>query len=159
VTYIIKKAALDQRVAAMLDVPVEGVACITSAFLREARDELVELNTVVFDGMGVLTMSVRAGKTDNLHPTPTTSVTATSEKKYHVTFKKTAPFRQALRRRYRDVVVEKNMDKLGVDETGSENEKKASEGCPKCGSKVERHGNVLACPKCGTEPFEATKTT
>lgn len=155
-THIIKKAALDQRVAVLLQLTTQEVSAVTEAFLREARDELVELNTVVFDGLGVLTMSVRAGKTDNLHPTPTTSVTVTSEKKYHVTFKKTAPFRQALRRRYRDVVVEKNMDKLGVDETGSENEKKASEGCPKCGSKVERHGNVLACPKCGTEPFEKT---
>lgn len=46
------------------------------------------------------------------------------------------------------------MDKLGVDESGVENEKVAAEGCPKCGSKVQKHGNVLACPNCGTEPFE-----
>jgi ribosomal protein S27AE len=82
-----------------------------------------------------------------------------SDKKYHVLFRKAVPFKLALRRRYRDPTTEKTMEKYGVDEQGAENEKKASEGCPKCGSKVERHGNVLACPKCGTEPFEATKTT
>lgn len=46
------------------------------------------------------------------------------------------------------------MDKFGVDETGSEQEKVAAEGCPVCGAKVQKHGNVLACPNCGTEPFE-----
>lgn len=46
------------------------------------------------------------------------------------------------------------MEKLGVDESGSDQEKTAAEGCPKCGSKVEKHGNVLACPVHGTEPFE-----
>jgi uncharacterized Zn finger protein (UPF0148 family) len=46
------------------------------------------------------------------------------------------------------------MDKYGVDEQGAENEKVAAEGCPKCGAKVQKHGNVLACPNCGTEPFE-----
>lgn len=48
------------------------------------------------------------------------------------------------------------MEKYGVDEgKDSESlEKSAAEGCPKCGGKVERHGNVLRCPSCGTEPFE-----
>lgn len=49
------------------------------------------------------------------------------------------------------------MEKLGVDE-GQEDqeqlEKKANQGCPVCGKKVERHGNVMACPVHGTEPFE-----
>lgn len=49
------------------------------------------------------------------------------------------------------------MDKYGVDEGKSDKMNKlASEGCPKCGSKLELHGNVLICPKCGTEPFEET---
>jgi len=49
------------------------------------------------------------------------------------------------------------MEKLGVDESGSDQEKVAAEGCPVCGRKPERHGNVLACPQCGTEPFEKKK--
>lgn len=49
------------------------------------------------------------------------------------------------------------MEKLGVDTEGSEQEKQASRGCPKCGKAPERHGNVLACPVHGTEPFEQAK--
>lgn len=49
------------------------------------------------------------------------------------------------------------MEKLGVSEEFSEQEKKAADGCPVCGSKVEHHGNVLACPVHGTEPFETKK--
>jgi len=46
------------------------------------------------------------------------------------------------------------MSKYGVDEEGSDQEKVAAHGCPECGRKPERHGNVLACPVHGTEPFE-----
>lgn len=51
---------------------------------------------------------------------------------------------------------EKEMSKYGVDEGVDQEslEKSAAEGCPRCGSPVERHGNILRCPKCGTEPFE-----
>lgn len=49
------------------------------------------------------------------------------------------------------------MDKYGVDETGEDQEKLAAKGCPLCGAKPERHGNVLACPTHGTEPFEHPK--
>jgi len=51
-------------------------------------------------------------------------------------------------------------EKYAVDEDQGDQEqleKKAAEGCPECGSKVERHGNVLMCPKCGTAPFETKK--
>lgn len=47
------------------------------------------------------------------------------------------------------------MDKYGVDESQNEDmDKKASEGCPKCGAAPQRHGNTLLCPNCGSEPFE-----
>lgn len=52
------------------------------------------------------------------------------------------------------------MDKFGVDEqqTDAERfEKAAAEGCPQCGQKVEKHGKVIVCPKCGSEPFEPRK--
>ena len=155
-TYFVRKGILDVKVARALGLRPTEVSAITAVFLEETRKELVELNTVVLDGLGILRMSVREGKTDNLRPAHSHPVTATSEKKYHVSFKKAVPFAQALRLRYRDVKVEATVEKYGVDEQQAENEKKASEGCPKCGTKVERHGNVLACPKCGTEPFEKT---
>jgi ribosomal protein S27AE len=51
------------------------------------------------------------------------------------------------------------MEKFGVDEGIDQEklEKSAAEGCPKCGGQVTRHGNVLSCAKCGTEPFEQGK--
>lgn len=33
-------------------------------------------------------------------------------------------------------------------------EKAAAQGCPNCGAKVHREGQIVSCPKCGTEPFE-----
>lgn len=53
------------------------------------------------------------------------------------------------------------IEKYGVDESSNQDPKKmekaASEGCPKCGQKVQRHGNVVLCPNCGSEPFEADR--
>lgn len=53
------------------------------------------------------------------------------------------------------------IEKYGVDESSNQDPKKmekaASEGCPKCGQKVQRHGNVILCPSCGSEPFEKDK--
>ena len=51
------------------------------------------------------------------------------------------------------------MNKYGVDEGVDQEslEKKAAEGCPHCGSKLEKHGQVLLCPKHGSEPFEGKK--
>lgn len=48
------------------------------------------------------------------------------------------------------------MDKFAVDESVDQDamEKAASEGCPLCGAKCERHGNTLLCPTHGSEPFE-----
>ena len=54
---------------------------------------------------------------------------------------------------------EEPMEKYGVDEKGEEaGEKAAAEikpvTCPKCGSALEKHGEVSLCLKCGSEPFE-----
>lgn len=46
------------------------------------------------------------------------------------------------------------MDKYAVDESTSDLEKRAAAGCPVCGKKPERRGNVLLCPVHGSEPFE-----
>jgi ribosomal protein S27AE len=52
------------------------------------------------------------------------------------------------------------MEKYAVDEWQDDQEKLekyASEGCPNCGSKVEKHGSTLMCVNCGTKPFEKEK--
>lgn len=51
------------------------------------------------------------------------------------------------------------MEKYAVDESRNQVdlEKVAAQGCPECGAKVERHGNVLMCPKHGSKPFEKPK--
>ncbi len=49
------------------------------------------------------------------------------------------------------------MEKFGVDEGTEDLEKRAQQGCPKCGGKVERKGPLLFCERCGSEPFEQPK--
>ena len=51
------------------------------------------------------------------------------------------------------------MDKFAVEETTDQEamEKAATAGCPECGAKCERHGNLLFCPKHGSAPFEKHK--
>lgn len=48
------------------------------------------------------------------------------------------------------------MDKYGVDEQVDQEqlEKRAARGCPECGRELVKHGSVLLCPMCGSEPFE-----
>jgi len=55
--------------------------------------------------------------------------------------------------------MEDQMEKYGVDEGQDDEkmEKLAGSRCPKCGGKVIRHGNILMCENCGTEPFETEK--
>jgi hypothetical protein len=55
---------------------------------------------------------------------------------------------------------EEGMDKFGVDESAEELTKRAASGCPCCGCSEQRlikHGSVIICPNCGTEPFEGRK--
>lgn len=51
------------------------------------------------------------------------------------------------------------MKKYGVNEGVDQEqlEKVAAQGCPECGKKPIRQGNVLLCPDHGSEPFEVKK--
>lgn len=51
---------------------------------------------------------------------------------------------------------ENEMEKYGVDEgiDPDQLEKASAEGCPVCGKKPVKHGNLLVCPTHGSEPFE-----
>ncbi len=149
----VRKSQLDRRVALLLGERIEDVSAITAAFLDAARDELAAMKDVLFDGLGRLRVLPARGLTANQtflppHVPPT--------KRYYVSFKKSEPLtRKILGKEPR--TRSKTMEKFGVDEQQADNEKVASEGCPECGAKVERHGNVLACPTHGTEPFEKKK--
>ena len=153
----VTKAMLDRNVAFLLGARIEDVSAITETFLVAARGELVEGSAVRLDGFGTATVHSYKGKVDQLKMVNAGPFTVTSKKKYRVSFKKAPPLTRALRERFGGTEVEKVMEKYGVDEQQKDNEKVASEGCPECGAKAERHGNVLACPKHGTEPFEKNK--
>lgn len=153
---ITTKGELDRLVALRLGKPVREVSAITREFLHAAGQELVELRQVRLTNLGTLKVVARRGRVNQLvswiYKKP---VIAISQKKYHVSFRKAPELTKAIRRRHVEGHKENIMEKYGVDESQAENEKKASQGCPECGAKAERHGNVLACPKHGTEPFEA----
>lgn len=74
---------------------------------------------------------------------------------HRVMFRKSHALKLALNETRRSI----EMDKLGVNESTDDHvmEKAATEGCPQCGAKVVREGQVLICPNCGTEPFEKNK--
>lgn len=48
------------------------------------------------------------------------------------------------------------MDKFAVEQAQDQAAltKAASQGCPECGSKIQKHGNVYLCPNHGSKPFE-----
>ncbi|MCI0563295.1 MAG: hypothetical protein MN733_32865 [Nitrososphaera sp.] len=52
------------------------------------------------------------------------------------------------------------MNKYGVSESVERERlaKLAQSGCPNCGGKVRREGDLLFCEKCGTEPFEGERS-
>lgn len=57
-------------------------------------------------------------------------------------------------------LIDGDLQKYAVDESlppSQTLEKMATEGCPQCGGKVTRHGNVLLCDSCGSKPFEQDK--
>lgn len=153
----IRKSSIDRRIANQIGLELQDISDVTEAFLRVIREELADLNTVVLDGVGILSVHQFEGKVDHLKPVHSHPVVVTTKKKYRVSFKKSRQLTREMLDRYGGVEVEDDMEKYGVDEQQAENEKRASDGCPECGRKAERHGNVLACPVHGTEPFEAKK--
>lgn len=159
---VVRKHALDEKVAELLGVKTSKVSAITAAFLGEARRALAEEGAVRLDGLGTLHVTCRRGKRaehTRLTSKHGTSIVVDVLAKYYVSFKKArqltlamAATREPAARNKRK---EKVMEKFGVDESADENlEKQAAEGCPECGKKPELHGKVLMCPVHGSEPFE-----
>lgn len=134
------KKKLDERVAVLSGRSTEEVAAITSTFLRLVASDLLRGERVWLPGFGSFAMKGAVGE-------------------LRVRFRRSSAFRRLLQMQMR-TIGGKVMEKYAVDESQGNQEqleKKAAEGCPECGSKVERHGNVLMCPKCGSAPFETTK--
>lgn len=143
--------------------PFDKVAMVTGCFLRTLLHEVVDNGEALIDGFGRFLLkeqknaavahlekgSFKKGERKG-------KMIVRTRRKFRVWFKKSAEFRRALEDAYGK---ESAMEKLGVDEdVDQENlEKQASDGCPKCGRKPERHGKVLVCPVDGTEPFEKSK--
>lgn len=121
----VTKQEIDSRISTILAIDVHRVSLVTSAFLRLAVVRLVEKGELDLLDFGKFHR--HGGRID---------------------FRRS----ERLRRFLEEIAVEK----LGVDEGIDQEkmEKAASEGCPECGAPVEKHGNVLACPVHGTEPFE-----
>jgi hypothetical protein len=130
---------------------------------------LVDIGEVRIEGLGTMRVVCRRGARGAVavltnghgHKKGRKSTAVVSvERKYYVSFSRSTVLREALWARFgkqKQRIV--TMDKLGVDENvdGEDLEKKATDGCPKCGAKPERHGNVLVCPNHGSEPFEQPK--
>lgn len=161
---LVRKSQLDGRVAELLGKKRRDVSAVTEAFLQEVVKALVESGEVRLDGLGTLRVDCRSGvrqptvlvnapRSDGTRDVAVVDV----ERKYYVNFRRSSRLRTALRKlhgKHRERRIP--MEKYGVDENvdGEKLEKQASEGCPGCGAKVQRHGNVLVCPNCGTAPFE-----
>ena len=119
------KRTIDAQVSAVLGIHQSQVALITTTFLRLAALHIAKRGLLYIEGLGEFTR-------DDIK----------------VRFRKGPALHRALK--------ENVMDKFAVDEgqDQEEMEKAAAKGCPKCGATPEKHGNILSCPNCGTEPFE-----
>ena len=152
-------------VALRLGMKLKTVTGIIDELTAVVREHLVDMEIVKLDGLGELNVSVTNGRrrvplrAGNFRKNEGRPMVVDIKKKYTVRFRKSLVLKAAIQARYGPGGVAKvvTMEKYGVDETGTEQEKKAQAGCPNCGSKVEKHGNVLVCPNCGTSPFEGKK--
>lgn len=148
------KDLLDRRVAALLGVPRDRVVHITRAFIEEVRALLVAEGEVAIPRLGSLRVTEsKVNKTRVLENPGRAGKRGVHVKEdIRVSFSKSRQLSKELKGR-----TEKNMEKLGVDETVDQEalEKRAAQGCPACGKKLVKHGSVVQCPTHGTEPFES----
>jgi nucleoid DNA-binding protein/predicted RNA-binding Zn-ribbon protein involved in translation (DUF1610 family) len=157
-------AALIAQVADELHLDTPTCRAVVREFLRKSAKFLAENGAMTLEGLGSFRVSVRqVSNTARLRYKRRTGGRypkmreVSISRAVHVSFTKS----ERLARLARDYLEEHDMEKLGVDEgTNSEQlEKQAAAGCPDCGLKVEKHGKVLSCPRCGTEPFEREKNS
>ena len=153
-----QKYELDRQVALATGFPKEDVGVITGEFINQINLLLCKTGKASVGGLGRFRALVHRFEGAEL-------TTGTFKKggrngtrivrkarQVRVHFTKSRVLRDMLK----NYCQEEPMEKYGVDESVDQKklEKQASEGCPNCGAKLAKHGNVLICPKCGSEPFE-----
>lgn len=155
------KVDLDTTVALLLNKEHAEVSLITSAFVTELMNSLVSESAVNIRGFGrfLLKEEARKPQVSNMPILRKGKIighcTGLLVRSYRVSFKKSHVFKAKIYRRKG----KGNMEKLGVDEGCDQEalEKLAAQGCPECGRKPERHGNILICPEHGSAPFEVER--
>lgn len=160
----VRKSELDGRVAELLGMETRAVAAVTTLFLDEALRALVAEGNVLLNGLGRMRLIRRTGQkrvvlnTGGPNSKCKDKIMVDVPAKYFIGFTKAPRLTRAIHERYNERT-RPYMEKYGVDEEVEQEklEKAAAEGCPKCGAKVARHGTILVCPNCGTEPFEEKK--
>lgn len=141
----VTKHELDLRTAEACGVARAVVGRITREFLFQMRMAAVE-DGVNIQGLGVMRVIEYRVRFKS---------TGKREQRFAMRFRPSRALQEQVRSYRRSLM---SMDKYGVEEkqkSFKDMTKLAAEGCPNCGSKnVTRDGNVLRCPRCGTEPFE-----
>jgi ribosomal protein S27AE/nucleoid DNA-binding protein len=153
------RAELARRTARALGYNPRYAGAVIREFVVQANDFLRENGVLVLDEFGRFTVEVV--QTNQAVPMQlrdgAENVTREVEvdRYVRVHFSKSRTLKKLLDEHH----LEEPMDKYGVDtSTGKDDEqleKQAGDGCPDCGSSLTKHGSVVACPKCGTAPFEA----
>jgi len=158
------KGELDRRVARELGLKSSDVSRVTDEFLQQITCLLKLHGVVTVDGFGrfrLVRVNPADGSTRKLtygtfkkgERAGTRNVEVSPYARVH--FSQSNGLKEELKM---SQPKEEAMEKYGVDETATVNqeqlEKQAAKGCPECGSGLTKHGSVLKCDKCGTEPFE-----
>lgn len=135
------KRDLDTKVAACTGMGLSEISLVTSLFLRFLALELGQGRAVRVTGFGTFTLRRQKLRAADAPP------------KLYVHVRKSGTLLRVLRNREPHGG---RMEKFGVDQSRDQStfEKAAAHGCPVCGASVSRHGEILICPRCGTEPFE-----
>lgn len=154
---MIDMRTLTMRVAVDLGIDHTFVKQILESFIGHVCSGLVHDGKVRIQGLGVLSIQpFKLNRKIRILKGPRAGSMVNVTVHYRAYFKKAHRLRRMLQEEHVMPKTEPEMEKYGVDEgTDQENlEKKAADGCPECGAMPKRQGNILICPKHGTEPFE-----
>lgn len=138
------KSDFDREIAAETGDAIADIAVVTELFIKKLAESIADGDQVVLINFGKFRLREQGGATLNAEPS--------TRRKFRVHFVKARSYSKAIQARYE----EPTMDKFAVDESVDQEAliKAASDGCPECGAKCERHGSTLLCPKHGSAPFE-----
>lgn len=145
---LVTKTELDIEFARLAGLPRREAGQLSALYLQVLSSHLAALHSIQLPGLGRFNISVSTTRKLNMFKQ--------GIRKIRVSFAKSDPLRDAHKQRSKEL----DMEKYGVDENVDQQqlEKQSAQGCPKCGRTPTRHGALLMCPNCGSEPFEARST-